>query len=96
MNALLKRPSAWIPLALTAVMLGVFGLYFAGIIPPDPTGDEGTAAHLFQIWIVLEAIGIVFFFFKYFLVKPHEALPVLALQIALACVPLTIVYSLHL
>ncbi len=96
MIGLLKYPSAWIPLALTVLTLGVFGLYFAGIIPPDPTGDEGTAAHLFQIWLVLEAIGIAFFFFKEVASKPREALPILGLQIASAFVPLAIVYSLHL
>lgn len=72
------------------------GLAFSGVIPPDPTGDEGTVAHLFQIWIVVEAIAIGFFALKHAFVKPREALPILGLQIALAFVPLAIVYSLHL
>ena len=92
----LKSPSAWIPLALTVAMLGVFVLYFAGVIPPDPTGDEGTGAHLFQIWLVLEVITVGFFAVKWLPTRPKETLYVLGLQIVLALIPLSIVFSLHL
>ena len=96
MLGLLKRPAAWIPLAFTAAILVVFCLYFAGIIPPDPAGDEGTAAHLFQIWIVLEVLTIGFFALKWLPEKPKYTLPVLILQIVLALIPVSIVFSLHL
>jgi hypothetical protein len=92
----LKRPSAWVPLALTVAMLGVLGLYFAGIIPPDPTGDEGTGAHLFQIWLVLEVFAIVLFGVKWLAAKPRETLMIVGLQVLLALIPLSIVFSLHL
>jgi len=45
---LLTYPSAWIPLVFSLAMLVVFGLSYAGVIPPAPIGDEGTV-HLFQI-----------------------------------------------
>lgn len=93
---MLKYPSAWIPLVLTALILCVFALSFTGALPPDPTGDEGIAAHLFQMWLVLEVITIAFFALKWLAVKPKEALMILGLQIVLALIPLSIVFSLHL
>jgi hypothetical protein len=96
MMGMLKKPSAWIPLALTAGMLGVLGLYFSGILPPDPAGDEGTGAHLFQIWLVLELITVLVFALKYLTEKPKEALMILGLQIVFALLPLAAVFSLHL
>ncbi len=96
MLSLIKKPSAWIPLALSAGILGVMCLYFAGVMAPEPVGDEGTGAHLFQIWLVLEPLAIAFFAFKWLDLKPREALIVLGLQIALALVPVAIVFSLNL
>ncbi len=96
MNTLLRRPSAWIPIVLTFGILAVLGLYFLGVIPPDPTGDEGTGAHLFQLWLLAEPFAIVFFAFKCFKLKPRETLIALGLQIALALVPIVIVFSLNL
>ena len=81
MISLLKRPGALIPLILSAFMLGVFGLYLAGVIPPDPTGDEGTAAHLFQIWLVLEVVLIPLFAIRWLPREPKVAAVILALQI---------------
>jgi hypothetical protein len=96
MSTVLKHPSAWTPILLTIGMLGVFGLYFTGVMPPEPTGDEGTAAHLFQLWLLLELITVVFFALRLLAVKPREALMILGLQIVLALIPLSIVFSLHL
>jgi hypothetical protein len=96
MFGLLKNPSAWVPLALTAVLFGVFYLSFAGIIPPDPTGDEGTAAHLFQIWLVLEVALVTFFAIKWLPRNPKDALAILFLQLCgvfAGCFP---VWYLHL
>ncbi len=48
---LIKHPSAWIPIAMS---LTVVGLWFIGIAifgVPSREPDEGTAAHIFQIWI---------------------------------------------
>ena len=81
MNSLLKKPSAWIPIALTGIILGMIGLYFAKIIPPDPTGDEGIMAHSFQLWAVLEFFTILFFAAKWLPHEPREAWKITALQI---------------
>ena len=61
MLTLLKRPTAWVPIALSFAILVMFWIYLSGVLPPEPTGDEGTAAHLFQLWLVLEIVLIGFF-----------------------------------
>ena len=95
MNSLIKKPSAWIPVALTAVMLGMMFLYFVQLIPPEPTGDEGIMAHSFQLWVVLEFFAIIFFVFKWFPQEPRLAWKITALQVVSAIVPFTIVWFLE-
>lgn len=95
MNSIIKKPSALIPIALTAVMLGIIGLYFANIIPSEPTGDEGIMAHLFQLWIVLEFFAIMFHAFTWLPREPYEAWKIVVLQIVLAIIPVAIVWFLE-
>ena len=83
---LLKKPSAWIPVLLSLIMLGILMLYLAKIIPPDPTGDEGTGAHLFQIWLVLETMMIPIFAIKWLPKMQRQALLTLAIQITLVII----------
>jgi hypothetical protein len=57
---------------------------------PHREADEGTAAHLFQIWLALEVLMIGFFGIKWLPQKPKQAVAVLAIQIVAAlaaCVP---------
>ena len=95
MISILKKPSAWIPIALTAAMLSMMLLYFAKVIPPEPTGDEGIMAHSFQLWIVLEFFSILFFLIEWLPQEPRAAWKITALQIALAIAPFTIVWYLE-
>jgi tryptophan-rich sensory protein len=89
-RVLFKRPSAVIPIALSlgvlAAMLSFFGIF--GV--PHREADEGTAAHLFQIWLVLEVLGVAFFAIRYLPQKPKQAILILAVQIVAviaACAP---------
>ncbi|MBI2188664.1 MAG: hypothetical protein HYU37_16315 [Acidobacteria bacterium] len=50
---LLAKPSAWGPIALSLVVLAVMLTSIVVFGPPAPQPDEGTAAHLFQIWLGL-------------------------------------------
>ncbi len=96
MRPILKYPTAWIPVALSFAILGMFWLYTRGIMLPDPSGDEGTAAHLFQLWLALELLLIAFFAVKWLPRRPHDAALVLILQlcgVAAGCFP---VWYLHL
>ncbi|MDO8548338.1 MAG: hypothetical protein Q7R71_01560 [bacterium] len=86
---LLKQPSAWIPIALSLAMLAYILIYISmlGIIHET---DEGTGAHLFQIWLVLEVPMVAFFAVKWLPQRPKQALVVLAIQIVAvlaACAP---------
>lgn len=95
MSLLLRKSSAWIPIALTALILSIMAVHLSVYGAVRET-DEGTVAHLFQIWIVLEVLTIGFFAFTSIPRAPRNALLVLALQIACALVPLAIVHSLQL
>lgn len=92
MNSLIKKPSGWLPIVLTAIILVIMGLYFASAIPPEPTTDEGTMAHTFQIWGALEFFAVVFFAIKWLPHEPREVWKITSLQIVLAIVPVIIVW----
>ena len=89
-GALFRRPSAVIPIALALGALAAMLISFAIFGVPHREADEGTAAHLFQIWLVLEVIGVTLFAIRYLPQKPKQAMLILALQIATviaACAP---------
>ena len=96
MNPILKHPSAWVPLVLSLTVLAAFIITIWLFGTPHTQPDEGTAAHLFQIWLVVEVLLVAFFAVRWLPQKPKETLPILALQIAAilaACAP---VFLLHL
>lgn len=89
---LIKQPGAWIPIVMSFAMLAfiVFYILIFGTVEPDPNADEGTAAHLFQIWLVAETLMVAFFAIRWLPQKPKQALWVLTVQIVavlLACAP---------
>jgi hypothetical protein len=89
-DLLLKHPSAWLPIALSLTVLATMLSYFAMTGIPHREADEGTAAHLFQIWLVLDVMMVVFFVIKWLPQRPQQALIILALQIVaalLVCAP---------
>jgi hypothetical protein len=96
MKSILKLPSAWIPIAMSLAVLATFftGIALYGV--PVREADEGTAAHLFQIWLLLEVLMVAFFAIKWLPRRPMHAPTVLAIQIIAvlaACAP---VYFLNL
>ncbi|MBI3627134.1 MAG: hypothetical protein HY220_00055 [Candidatus Sungbacteria bacterium] len=96
MNSIIKQPSAWVPVALSFAVFAAMLIYIgiAGI--PVRETDEGTGAHLFQIWLVLEVLMVAFFALKWLPKMPKSALLVLMLQIAALSLPMSIVFSLKL
>ncbi len=94
-NVTLKLPSAWVPIALTLFILVVMNIALStsGLVHE---ADEGTVAHLFQIWLALEVLSIIFFGVKWLPRHPKQAAIILGLQIVLALVPLVIVHTLNL
>ena len=96
MFPLLRKPTAWIPLALSLVMLVIFLGYFFSAGVPNPEADEGTGAHLFQIWLALEVILIPLFAIKWLPREPKHAWPILAMQILLVLLVMAPVFILKL
>ncbi|MDR3642861.1 MAG: hypothetical protein P4L74_04515 [Candidatus Doudnabacteria bacterium] len=83
MNSIIKKPSAWIPIALSVIVIGLWVFAFSFGATPSRQPDEGTAAHLFQIWLVLEVLLLGFFAVKWLPKMPKQAVWVLAIQIIL-------------
>lgn len=84
MTSIIKRPSAWLPvmLSLTVLVMWLAGIAMFG--PPVREPDEGTAAHLFQIWLVLEVLMVGYFVIRWLPQSPKPALAVMAIQFAAA------------
>ena len=93
MKALLKYPSAFLPLAMSFGALATVLIYVA-IFGPAPQADEGSAAHIWQILMAGQLPIIVFFAFKWLPRTPKQALLVLVLQGGAAVMALLPVYLL--
>lgn len=63
---------------------------------PHRQADEGTAAHLFQIWLVIEVLLIAFFAIKWIPQKPKQGFIISAMQIVAALAACTPVFILNL
>ena len=93
--AMLKRPSAFVPIAMSlaalTLVLGTLAVY--GIVRG---GDEGTAAHLFQLLLVAQLPIVALFAITWLPKSPKEALVVLLLQAAAGLAALAPVFLLEL
>ena len=85
-TSLLKRPTAIIPLfmSLAAFLLIVAVVSTVGVTYQQ---DEGAAARIFQLLIVLQVPIIAFFAFKWLPQSPRSALMVLLIQASAAVIP---------
>jgi hypothetical protein len=99
-SALLKQPSALLPLgmsliALTVVLVSVTSdLAMYKHIVREP--DEGTVAHIWQLLMTVQLPIVLFFAIKWLRRAPGQTLRILALQAGAwlaSCAP---VYFLHL
>jgi hypothetical protein len=92
---LLKRPSAFLPIAMSLLALGVVGGYLARLgVLRQP--DEGAAAHLWQLLMAAQVPIIAFFAIKWLPQTPKLAVAVLAIQVAAALAALAPVFLLEL
>ena len=81
--ALLRRPSAWLPLAMSLCALTLLLLYLAVFgVSTTRSSDEGLAAHLFQALMILQIPVGLWFAVRCLPNAPRQALPVLAFQAA--------------
>jgi hypothetical protein len=89
MTALLRTPSAWLPMvmSLAALVLIAGVVAFVGVTDPG-TRDEGPAARIFQLLMLAQAALIVLFAVRWVPVAPRPAIAIVALQSLLAAIPL--------
>jgi len=88
-SQMIKRPLAWIPVAMSLAILAMV-LTTIGISGAVRQEDEGTQAHIFQIWLVLEVVLVTVFAVEWVPRRPKQALIILAIQILgalAACAP---------
>ncbi|OGM98141.1 MAG: hypothetical protein A2735_00330 [Candidatus Yanofskybacteria bacterium RIFCSPHIGHO2_01_FULL_41_21] len=91
MKSLIKKPSAWIPIIIPLIFFAYLVIYISifGIVREE---DEGTGAHLFQLWLALEPLMVGFFAIKWLPRAPKQAIFILALQIVAALLPISVVF----
>jgi len=82
-DALLKRPSALIPVAMSVAALATV-IGYAAIFGTARQADEGAAAHIWQFLMVGQLPIVAFFAIKWLRTEPRQALLVLALQVSAA------------
>lgn len=93
-KAILKKPSAFLPLAMSFGALATVLLYVL-LFGPAPQSDEGTAAHIWQILMAGQIPIIMFFAIRWLPRTPKDALLVLVLQGGAALMALAPVFLLR-
>lgn len=90
---ILKHPSAFLPVAMSAGALACV-LIFLALHGPAPQVDEGTAAHIFQLLMVAQLPVVLFFAVKWIPQSPWQAATVLVLQLVAAAAALAPIFLL--
>ena len=93
-GALLKRPSALIPISMSIAALAVV-LGYAAMFGIARQPDEGTAAHLWQLLMAGQVPVAAFFAIKWLPTNLRQGLLVLALQLGAALSAAFPVWWLH-
>jgi hypothetical protein len=92
---LLKKPSAFLPVAMSLAALATVLIHVA-LYGPARQADEGAAAHIFQLLMLVQLPIVLFFALKWLPRFPRPALLVLALQAAAGLAALAPVFFLKL
>jgi len=89
----LKRPSAFLPIALSLGALVTIAVVLASH-GSAPQADEGTAAHIWQLLMAGQIPVVLYHAIRWVPEYPRQAVPVLALQVLAALAALAPVYAL--
>jgi membrane-bound ClpP family serine protease len=92
-TTLLRKPSAWLPLALSLAAIGLIVAHVA-LVGVARQADEGAEARIFQLLMLIDAVAIGAFAVRWLPVAPQAAFSVLALQLMLAAIPLITIAAL--
>jgi len=95
MTAILKKPSAWVPIAMSTIALLLVVGYVALFGVQKSTGDESTIARIFQLLLVGQVPVVGYFAIKWFPKHQKQALQIVAIQILAAIVPFLTVFFLE-
>jgi hypothetical protein len=100
-RAILKNPSAFLPVAMSLVALGVLAVaaidgFLSGAGGLVREADEGIAAHLWQILMAGQLPILIFFAIKWLPRAPKQTLSVIALQAGAALASMAPVFFLGL
>ena len=89
MGTVVRRPSAWVPLVLSIAALALIVGYVVrfGI---ERQADEGTAARIFQLLMLGNAVAITYFAVRWVPTAGRPAIVVLAAQLLAAAIPLVV------
>lgn len=85
-----RKPSAYLPLVLAAAAVATVALAMALNPGLRQARDEGAAAHLWQLLMAGQALGIAYFGWRWLRRAPRRVWPVTAVQVSaflLACAP---------
>lgn len=91
---LLRKPSAFAPVAMSLAALALVFLHIA-LHGTARQADEGAAAHLWQLLMAAQVPIIAFFAIRWLPQSPKYALAILAVQGVAALAALAPVYFLH-
>jgi hypothetical protein len=94
-GAMLKRPSAFLPLAMSLIALAVLVSHIS-ISGAVREADEGAIAHIWQILMAGQLPVLVFFAIKWLPRAPRQTLYVLALQAGAALASMAPVFYFNL
>ena len=76
----LKKPSAWIPIVMSLAALALVLGYLAVNGIPRPGGDEGAAAHSWQLLMAGQLPIVAYFALRWFPKARRKVAPVLLQQ----------------
>jgi hypothetical protein len=93
---LVTRASAFVPVAMSFAALGVVAGAFVVSVAHPPDGDEGAAAHIWQLLMVGQVPIIAFFALRWLPQAPRQGMLVLALQLTATLAALAPVFLLRL
>ncbi len=82
-RSLLRRPTAFVPLLMSATALGIV-IGYAALFGVARQSDEGTAAHLWQLLMAGQVPIIILFVVRWFRADPKRSIVVLTCQIGAA------------
>ena len=94
-GAIIKRPSALLPLAMSLTALTLVLVHIA-MFGAGREADEGTTAHLWQILMAGQMPILAFFAIKWLPRAPRPTLHVLALHVGAALASMAPVFFLNL